>query len=1669
MATDFTTQSSNFLNALSGEVDPRTGLYGYNVSIAHLSGNAGQGPTLPVVLSYSPLGVVNTGFGIGVSLSITRYDTTTRTLQLSTGESYKVTETSSSLRVIHAKPINFKAEVRDDGYYIFYKNGTTERLTAADKPGKVKVTETIITPTGHTLSLAWENFGGGKRLNAVRDESSLLLTVAYSNTGGRITFNVWPDTAEAHSIQLALKNDYLASVTNTALSSPLEWSLEYTNSLLTKVTAPTGLTDRVTYSQQGHRFPIGGPAGTQPYVISYKQHSGGGSLLRNLSYQFTDKNFLGYGGSNSGSWSKDTDFLFGVLGDYEYGSTEKALDENGAVLATTKRTYSNYHLQTQEQVQRAGSSCTYVAETEYYAVRGKNFDDQPAQYQMPKKQTAVWTDSSLPEGERSRSDITLTEFDERGNPVRHESPDGTVTTYEFYPAAGDEDNCPPEPNGFVRFMKSITTIPRNSDYDDTQASTTTFTYDTLGGTDCVVQVTQSVFSGDTLLNRRTTEYQQDSSSTDFGRITSLVDSLYQGEQSYDTRQYFVTTVSNNLMNQKATLTGYDGLTITTQRELSALSGLLLSETDAQGNTVVHTYDLLGRPLTNTQATGTEYENTSSWDYAIEETGPVTTEKDAFGNQVRHCFDGAGRNVSQQRLDTDATQRWFDMATRQYNLLGEYLSGTGQDWLTADATAYRVQGAAEYDGWGTQSVLSFSDNTRSLREADPISLTMSQSSQGGSGEYALSSGKITTLLDEKSRLPLQIVQYNAAGDKHGVRQYVYDGLNRVREEKDERGNITLYTYDDYGRELTRTLADGTVVTREYAPHLSGAYAVAICVTGPDASGTTQTWTVGTRQYDSLARLTKEVVGGRETLYCYDGASPVPAQVTQPSGDVLKYTYIAELDNSLSSVTGSGIKQTLGYDNKTGDLLQAMEGDAENSAEWTPSGQLREEHFTRDGVSRQATHSWTLGGEPATYTDITGGQTVYKRNAHGQVVSITDGALTVELTYDVLQRLCNQTVADNASDSALITELTYDDFNRETLRVLTDDDGTELSVEQRWYDNGQLKWRQTRQDGDVLREEQYDYDSRNRLVTYTVTGTEPPPDGYGNRLSAQNYQYDALNNLTVVTTTLADGSTDNATYHYQNADDPTQLSAVMHTHAAYPPSVSLEYDANGRMSKDEAGRLLSYDAAGRLRDVDGGGETKGTYGYNALDQLVSQNVSAGDTRQLYYRGGELVNEVLMEQARETRWIKNGHHCLGLSDGDGGLTLTGGDQNASLLRSRKGGESKAHGWSPYGSGDEADLLPGFNGERTDPVSGTYHLGNGYRAYNPVLMRFNCPDSLSPFGAGGINPYAYCAGDPINFTDPSGHIGWSGWLGIGLGIAGLLAAVFTAGTSVIMAGIAQAATTGAAVSTAGAVSAAVSSASAVTLTVGGLSVVADVTAIVSGALEDKNPRASAILGWTSLGLGVAGAGVGIGKAIAKSAFARPGSQVTRGGSRSILDDANYVRWGSEARNLTKPNSIEEIEKLYYFTDTYKNAKRLNIFAHGSGDGTMSVLVSGSKYKIDATLLKGVFDRELGMELNTYSYIRLISCHSAEGINPLGKQVAIAFNKETKAFRGLVDSLSPEKIQSSGLNSSFEFESKGKMVNILSVMKRNNMKLIKKSDPTGQLTLAGWTGYNPVKFYPNS
>ncbi|UVL18724.1 RHS repeat-associated core domain-containing protein [Pseudomonas sp. B21-023] len=66
---------------------------------------------------------------------------------------------------------------------------------------------------------------------------------------------------------------------------------------------------------------------------------------------------------------------------------------------------------------------------------------------------------------------------------------------------------------------------------------------------------------------------------------------------------------------------------------------------------------------------------------------------------------------------------------------------------------------------------------------------------------------------------------------------------------------------------------------------------------------------------------------------------------------------------------------------------------------------------------------------------------------------------------------------------------------------------------------------------------------------------------------------------------------------------------------------------------------------------------------------------------------------------------------------------------------------------------VMLAFNALPLEPSIGCYLLGNGRRAYNPMLMRFQSPDALSPFEAGGLNAYGYCEGDPMNWQDKSGQ----------------------------------------------------------------------------------------------------------------------------------------------------------------------------------------------------------------------------------------------------------------------------------------------------------------------------
>ncbi|WCM49784.1 RHS repeat-associated core domain-containing protein [Pseudomonas sp. WJP1] len=166
---------------------------------------------------------------------------------------------------------------------------------------------------------------------------------------------------------------------------------------------------------------------------------------------------------------------------------------------------------------------------------------------------------------------------------------------------------------------------------------------------------------------------------------------------------------------------------------------------------------------------------------------------------------------------------------------------------------------------------------------------------------------------------------------------------------------------------------------------------------------------------------------------------------------------------------------------------------------------------------------------------------------------------------------------------------------------------------------------------------------------------------------------------------------------------------------------------------------------------------SYRYDALDRSIDWAPIGQASIQRFHCKERLATEI--QDSVKHSIFQHEDQVLGQQqhmDDKIDITLLTTDLQGSVLNALDTHRPNPIAYTPYGHrrpGSGLLSLLGFNGERPDPVTGHYHLGHGYRQFNPVLMRFNSPDSLSPFGKGGLNSYVYCGGNPVNRVDPSGH----------------------------------------------------------------------------------------------------------------------------------------------------------------------------------------------------------------------------------------------------------------------------------------------------------------------------
>ncbi|PKK50746.1 hypothetical protein CI102_5904 [Trichoderma harzianum] len=463
---------------------------------------------------------------------------------------------------------------------------------------------------------------------------------------------------------------------------------------------------------------------------------------------------------------------------------------------------------------------------------------------------------------------------------------------------------------------------------------------------------------------------------------------------------------------------------------------------------------------------------------------------------------------------------------------------------------------------------------------------------------------------------------------------------------------------------------------------------------------------------LGRVKRKNVGERTTTQTYLGNASEPSQVTTHKGDQSSFAYEPALGYALTGVTGDDATDAYEYDPKS-DIARVLKSAySTQDLKHFPSRFLENENIRlNEGGAFSTAYKHSMASKLQAYTDVNGPRHVVEYDSFGRMRQFSQGKLEVSFFYD-------------------------ESYGRTSL------------VETRHLEDDK---------GKLLRDETFEYDENNRPVNYTCQGNLSPTDEHGRQLKSQRFTFDAYDNLVEAVTGFQDGSQNTASYSFSSRD-PTQLTAVTNSNPELRPRIELEYNANGCLTRDEQGRSLEYNSRSPLMVVrDMGGDIISQYHYDTAGRLVCQSVPGQADHHLFYRDKKLIASRTGD--RKLSYLCDGEGYLGqfIQDGDGSTQTQLGSSNGygSVLAWIDGQQpDRVHHqqYTPYGSGNIGTSI-GFNGQWRDPVTGWYHLGNGYRVYNPVLMRFHPPDSWSPFTSGEINPCAYCLGDPVTCVDPSGH----------------------------------------------------------------------------------------------------------------------------------------------------------------------------------------------------------------------------------------------------------------------------------------------------------------------------
>ncbi|MEW6303952.1 MAG: RHS repeat-associated core domain-containing protein [Verrucomicrobiota bacterium] len=521
--------------------------------------------------------------------------------------------------------------------------------------------------------------------------------------------------------------------------------------------------------------------------------------------------------------------------------------------------------------------------------------------------------------------------------------------------------------------------------------TTTYTYDTRRNlatvTDPVSKVT--TYSYDSVQRRNRVTWHDTSFRTfNFDAVGRLSDRSDENGNaivsSYDANGNLIQVTDRRFNN---TLHVYDFM------------DRLVSTTPSEGNGTTLTYDALGRIATITGP------NTNTFTFTYNSRGQVLTVTDSLGLIEERTYDPAGRLVSVKDALDQVTLFENDNAGRlkKVTLPGGEVMNVSYDSLdrVTSVNLGGVGSATTYDDRGfPEAVVLPGGAVANNYSLDPFG-QVTGVTDGNARLWTFQRdnlGRLTAAIDPagKTRSFSYDDRHRISGitfpDSLGTVAYTYDAAGNLLRALYSDGTDHIYTYDEEGNLLTGPDLNFTYDTKNRRVFSNGVLAEL------DAGRRVSrlTFAVGKvvefthDRRDRLTRIT-DWVGG-QTDFTYDAADRL-LQIDRPNGISTLYTYDAAGGVTVIEEKQGPVQVSrLAFTHDARGLL--------TEAERTPPIALGA--FSLAASDQQFTYTTTSQNSAGTYDSLGrllgDGSRAYVWNAASRLVSYTEGATTVNFTYD-----------------------------------------------------------------------------------------------------------------------------------------------------------------------------------------------------------------------------------------------------------------------------------------------------------------------------------------------------------------------------------------------------------------------------------------------------------------------------------------------------------------------------------------------------------------------------------------------------------------------------------------------------------------------------------------------